>query len=190
LDLRKGSQEDRSRTVEGQLRRKTRDEGYEVSERTATAGTDGGLGRAFGIDGQLQGEGIGHLDEGGDFFEWDGAIGVHEAVIAYFHKAGGQDVLKETPDEFQGIEGHRSQPPAPGFRILEEDGVVFHFLMRAWIVLSYQSVIMILLLSCLRELPLLISRVLEVSYWSEWEGALGMIPEKSFRKNYEGRYLL
>jgi hypothetical protein len=36
-------------------------------------------------------------------------------------------VLKETPDELQGIEGHRPQPPAPGFGVAEEDGIVFHF---------------------------------------------------------------
>ena len=62
--------------------------------------------RAFWIVGHLQGKGIGPLNEGRDFFEGDRAIGVHEAVIADLHKSGGQDVLKETADEFHGIEGH------------------------------------------------------------------------------------
>ena len=36
-------------------------------------------------------------------------IGVHETVIADFHEPGGQDVLKETTDEFQCTEGHSPQ---------------------------------------------------------------------------------
>jgi len=63
--------EDSSRTIPSQLGSKARDEGCEVSECAAANGTDWGLGRAFGIVGQLQGEGIGHLNEGGDFFEGD-----------------------------------------------------------------------------------------------------------------------
>ena len=70
-------------------------------------GTGQGLKSAFLVVGDFQRNGIiSHLDEGGDFFEWDGAIGVHEAVITYFHESGRQDVLKETANELQGIEGH------------------------------------------------------------------------------------
>ena len=53
--------------------------------------------------GHFQGEGIGHLDEGGEFLEGDRAIGVHEAVVADLHEASWEDVLKETPDELQDL---------------------------------------------------------------------------------------
>jgi len=95
-------------------------------EGSSAVRTGQGLKRGFWIVGHLQGKGISHLDEGGDFFEGDGAIGVQEAVIAYFHESGGEDVLQETADELQGIEGHSPQPAAPGFGVSEEDGVVFH----------------------------------------------------------------
>ena len=94
-------------------------------EGSSAVGTEKGLKRIFWINGHLQGKGIGHLNEGGDFFEGDGAIGVQEAVIADLHKPGGQDVLKETADEFHCIEGHNPQPVAMGFGVSEEDGVVF-----------------------------------------------------------------
>ena len=86
----------------------------------------GVMGRLFGIVGHLQRKGIGPLNEGGYCFEWDGAIGVQEAVIADLHKTGGQDMLKETADKFHGIEGHSPQPVTMGFGVVEEDGVVFH----------------------------------------------------------------
>jgi len=108
------------------LRSKPWDEGYEVSECATADGTDGSLGRAFGIVGQLQDESIGHLNEGRYFFEGDSAIGVHEAIVADLHKAGGQDVLKETTDEFHGIKGHSPQAVAMGFCVSKENSIVFH----------------------------------------------------------------
>lgn len=79
------------------------------------------------IFGHLQDEGIGHLNEGRYFFERDSTIGVHEAIVADLHKAGGQDVLKETTDEFYGIKGHGPQAMAMGFGVSKENSIIFHF---------------------------------------------------------------
>ena len=106
--------------------RKTGKEGTEVSEGAAADGTGWSLGRAFGTVGHLQRKGISHLNESRDVFEGDRAVGVQEAVVADFHEAGGQDVLKETADEFHCIEGHSPYPVAMGLCVPEEDGVVFH----------------------------------------------------------------
>ena len=35
----------------------------------------------------------------------DFAVGIHKAVVADFHKTGGQDMLEEAADEFHDIEG-------------------------------------------------------------------------------------
>ena len=88
--------------------------------------TEEGLKRTFRINGHLQHKGIGHLDEGGYFFEGDRAIGVHESIIAYFHKSCWQDVLKETADEFHGIKGHSPQPMTMRFCVSKENNIVFH----------------------------------------------------------------
>ena len=73
--------------------RRDRGEGGEILEGSPAVGTDWEMARVLFIVGHFQGEGIGHLDEAGEFLEGDGAVGVHESIITDFHEAGGEHVL-------------------------------------------------------------------------------------------------
>ena len=77
---------------------------------------------------------IGRLQEG-DFRGWrdhlsdsrdgDGVAFTEESVMADFHEARWEHVLKEAADEFEGIKGGGSKPSAFGFAVAEGDLVVF-----------------------------------------------------------------
>ena len=64
---------------------------------------------------------MGQFDFGLEFFERHLGGGGQETVVADFHKPGRQDVLEETADELQCVEGQGPQPSAAGFFVGEGD---------------------------------------------------------------------
>ncbi len=68
-----------------------------------------------------EGEAIGQFDFGLECFERHLGGGRQETVVADFHEPGGQDVLEETADELQGVEGQGPPPSAAGFFVGEGD---------------------------------------------------------------------
>ena len=50
----------------------------------------------------------------------------HKAVIAHFHKACGQYVLKKTAHKFHDIQGHGAPPVAVRFSVTEPHRAIFN----------------------------------------------------------------
>jgi hypothetical protein len=56
--------------------------------------------------------------------EWDLAVGIDEAVVADFHKTGGEHVLQEAAEELHDIESENSRSFAVGLAVTNAHGAV------------------------------------------------------------------
>ena len=56
-----------------------------------------------------------------DLLQGHSGITVEESVVADLHEPGGQDMLKESPDELEGVEGHGTPLVGIGIFVSESD---------------------------------------------------------------------
>lgn len=102
---------------------KRRQHGAEI-ERGATTAAERVASRLYFSGGQIGSEAVAQFDQRANALERDLAIGVHEAVVADFHKTCGQDMLEEAADELHGIESKSSRSLAVRLAIANEHGAV------------------------------------------------------------------
>jgi hypothetical protein len=85
----------------------------------------GSAARGFDLwDGQIESEAVAQFDQAADSIERNLTVGVHKAVVADFHEAGGQHVLEKAADELDNIKSQDSSALAVGFAIANQHGAI------------------------------------------------------------------